>query len=144
MDDARRASALALFIVVVTLTAACSSPTHRGKDGDGATSPLPARPSAGSGPRFAAGGPDADDYGATDGYPVKAIYRDRFFVGLFSHYDQIFESRVVPRAVVPSPLNRALPEPPVRYEYQGKAHTLDDYLARNPATGLLVAGLRAR
>ena len=27
----------------------------------------------------------------------------------------------------------------VRYEYQGQTFTLDDYLARNPATGLLVA-----
>jgi CubicO group peptidase (beta-lactamase class C family) len=30
-------------------------------------------------------------------------------------------------------------EPAVRYEYQGQTFTLDDYLARNPATGLLVA-----
>ena len=35
---------------------------------------------------------------------------------------------------------RARPsEPAVRYEYQGQTFTLDDYLARNPATGLLVA-----
>jgi CubicO group peptidase (beta-lactamase class C family) len=137
--DARRANILALGIVIVMLAAACTSPTQRSMGDGAATSPLPARASAGSGPRYAADGPDADEYGAREDYPVKAIYRDRFFVGVFSHYDQILEGRVIPRAITPSPLNRALPEPPVRYEYQGKAHTLDDYLARNPATGLLIA-----
>ena len=43
------------------------------------------------------------------------------------------------RATTPSPLARAASEPAVRYEYQGQTFTLDDYLARNPATGLLVA-----
>jgi hypothetical protein len=138
MDQARRAKALALGIAIVMLAAACTSPTHRSADGGGATSPLPAQASAGSGPGFVADGPDADEYGAREGYPVKAIYRVRFFVGLFSHYDQIFEGRVISRAMMPAPLNRALPEPRVRYEYQGKAHTLDEYLARNPATGLLM------
>ena len=42
-------------------------------------------------------------------------------------------------AAPPSPLARAASEPVVRYEYQGQTFTLDDYLARNPATGLLVA-----
>jgi CubicO group peptidase (beta-lactamase class C family) len=139
MDEARRANTLALGIVIVMLGAACTSPTHRSMDDGGAPGPLPARVSAGSGPRYAADGPDADEYGAREGYPVKSIYRERFFVGLFSHYDQIFEARVIPRATMPSPLNRALPEPPVRYEYQGKAYTLDEYLAHNPATGLLIA-----
>src|SRR5215475_5230317 len=76
MDEARRANALALGIVVVMLAAACTSPDHRSMNGGGATSPLPARASAGSGPRFAADGPDADDYGGREGYPVKAIFRD--------------------------------------------------------------------
>jgi hypothetical protein len=45
----------------------------------------------------------------------------------------------VRRAETPSPLARAASEPGVLYEYQGQTFTLDDYLARNPATGLLVA-----
>ncbi len=92
-----------------------------------------------SGPRFAAGGPDADEYGVREGYPVKPIYHARFFVGAFSHYDQIFEGRTVRRAAVPSRLGRAATEPILRYEYQGKTLTLDDYLARDAATGLLIA-----
>jgi CubicO group peptidase (beta-lactamase class C family) len=40
---------------------------------------------------------------------------------------------------VPWKLTRATAEPAVRYEHDGKTLTLDDYLARNPTTGLLIA-----
>ena len=43
------------------------------------------------------------------------------------------------RAVTSSHLARADAEPALRYEFGGETHTLDDYLARHPATGLLVA-----
>ena len=46
---------------------------------------------------------------------------------------------VVRRAPIPSPLRRAAAEPVIRYEYYGQTLTLDDYLARNPTTGLLIA-----
>ncbi len=92
-----------------------------------------------SGPRFAAEGPDAEEYGAQVGYPTAVINRTRFFVGMFSHYDQLFEGRRVARASVPWKLTRATAEPAVRYEHDGKTLTLDDYLARNPTTGLLIA-----
>ena len=62
-----------------------------------------------------------------------------FRIGCYSHFDQVYEGRLVRRAQTPSPLARAAAEPAVRYEYQGQTFTLDDYLARNPATGLLVA-----
>ena len=93
-------------------------------------------------PRFAEGGPDAEEYGASHGYPIgdRATFnRIPFLVGSHSHLDQIFEGRLVRRSTTPSPLARAASEPAVRYEYQGQTFTLDDYLARNPATGLLVA-----
>ena len=94
---------------------------------------------ASSGPRFAAEGPDAEEYGAQAGYPTAVIIRPRFFVGAFSHYDLFFESRRVARASVPWKLTRAPAEPAVRYEHDSKTLTLDDYLARNPTTGLLIA-----
>jgi len=90
-------------------------------------------------PRFSAGGPDADEYGAQQGYPVAAIYRPRFFVGGFSHQDQLLESRRVRRADQPRHLNRAAVEPPISYRYERQDLTLDDYMRRNPATGLLIA-----
>jgi CubicO group peptidase (beta-lactamase class C family) len=45
----------------------------------------------------------------------------------------------VRRATTPSPLARAASEPATRYEYRDQTFSLDDYLARNPTTGLLVA-----
>src|SRR5262249_44417609 len=89
-------------------------------------------------PRFAMDGPNAEEYGARDGYPVRVIYRLPFFVGLFSHYDQIFEARMVPRSSNPSRLSRATSEPALRYEFEARTFTIDDYLARNPVTGLLI------
>jgi CubicO group peptidase (beta-lactamase class C family) len=99
----------------------------------------PTLPHPAGGPRFAAGGPNAEEYGAREGYPIKAIPRAPFFVGGFSHYDQILHGRLIRRAATPSRLARASAEPALRYEYEAKTLTLDDYLARNPTTGLLIA-----
>ena len=99
-----------------------------------------AEPSAAASPRFAQGGPDAEEYGASSGYPIgERGACSSFRVGCYSHFDQVYEGRLVRRATTPSPLARAAAEPAVRYEYQGQTFTLDEYLARNPATGLLVA-----
>jgi CubicO group peptidase (beta-lactamase class C family) len=86
-------------------------------------------------------GPDAEQYGAARGYPVgnRSTYSQvPFLVGSYSHFDEIFEGRLIKRAPAPSPLARAA-EPAVRYNYQGESLGLDQYLARNPTTGLLIA-----
>jgi CubicO group peptidase (beta-lactamase class C family) len=124
-------------ILAALVVGGCASPTPRSA-GDPSDS-SPAGSSVSAGPRFAPDGPDADDYGARDGYPVKPIYRAKFFVGSFSHYDQLFDSRVIRRAAAPSPLVYASPEPVVRYVYETVTVSLDEYLARNSATGLLIA-----
>jgi CubicO group peptidase (beta-lactamase class C family) len=123
---------LVLAILVAAL-AGCAAPTAA------PTGPIAADAVAGAGPRFAAGGHDAEGYGAREGYPVKIVSRAPFLVGAFSHYDQFFESRVVGRAATPSRLSRAAAEPLLRYRAGVTILTLDDYLARNPATGLLIA-----
>ena len=123
---------LVLAILAVAL-AGCAAPTAA------PSGPIAAGAVAGAGPRFAVGGHDAEGYGAREGYPVKIISRPPFLVGAFSHYDQFFESRVVRRAATPSRLSRAAAEPLVRYRAGVTTHTLDDYIARNPATGLLIA-----
>jgi CubicO group peptidase (beta-lactamase class C family) len=105
----------------------------------GASSTAPASPFA---PRFAPGGPDAEAYGASDGYPIgdrSTYFRTPFLVGSYSHLDQVFEGRLVRRATTPSPLARTASELTVRYAYRGQTFTLDDYLTRHPVTGLLVA-----
>jgi len=124
--------------VLAVSFAGCASPPSPGPRDAGSSS----GPSAGSGPRFAAGGPDAGEYGAGDGYPIgdySTFFEIPFLVGSHSHLDQVFESRRVRRAATPSPLGRAAAEPIVRYESEGRMRTLDDYLARHPATGLLIA-----
>jgi CubicO group peptidase (beta-lactamase class C family) len=93
-------------------------------------------------PRFAAGGPDAEDYGASAGYPTgdrATFFRVSYLVGSHSHLDEIFEGRRVRRGPTVSPLARAPAEPALGYTFQGETRSLDDYLARHPATGLIVA-----
>ena len=93
-------------------------------------------------PRFSEGGPNAEEYGAGKGYPIgdRANWSQTpFLVGSHSHFDQVFEGRIVRPARKPSSLKRTAAEPVLRYEYQGQPRTLDDYLARHPATGLLIA-----
>jgi CubicO group peptidase (beta-lactamase class C family) len=133
-----RTDGLVLGILVAALVG-CASPTRPNADGAGVTGSSPAASSARSTSRFRADGPNAEEYGAREGYPIKAIYRVPFFVGSFSHFDQLFESRTVHRAATPSRLTRASAEPALRYEYQARTLTLDDYLASNPTTGLLIA-----
>jgi len=60
-------------------------------------------------------------------------------VGSHSHLDQIFAGRLVSRATTPSRLARAASEPTHRFDYGGKSFTVDDYLARHPVTGFLIA-----
>src|SRR5258705_7404848 len=127
MDLLRKVAAAGLSIVLV----ACATPSS-----------APPPQSADLGPRFNPSGPDADEQGAREGYPLGSrmtFFRVPYLVGSQSHQDEIFPAHVVRRATNPSPLTRRASEPALRYEYQGQTFDLDDYLARNPATGLLVA-----
>ena len=83
---------LLLGILIVAL--GCASPTPPLGNRAIVTGPSQAQ-SVASSPRFSTGGPDADKYGAAEGYPVKAISRLPFFVGSFSHYDQLLEGRTI-------------------------------------------------
>ena len=92
-------------------------------------------------PRFVAGGPDAAMYGAANGYPIgdRSTYYDMpLLVGSHSHLDEVFEARLIHRAPTPSRLFRVA-EPAIAWKFEDRELTLDDYLARNPATGLLIA-----
>jgi CubicO group peptidase (beta-lactamase class C family) len=136
---------LAVACVIGAVLAGCASPAPTDSR-DTIVAPSPADVSKAVKPRFAQGGPHAEENGAGAGYPVgdrETCYRGSvnlaFLIGCYSHLDQVYESRLVRRAATPSPLAGAASEPAVRYEYQGQSFTLNDYLARNPATGLLVA-----
>lgn len=101
---------------------------------------------SGGGPVFSAGGPDAELYGAAEDYPVKDRWRvyqpgnpdsPKYRVGAFSHYDEIFPTRLVTRAATAWPFKRTQAD--VSYQYKGSHSSLADYLSRNPVTGLLIA-----
>ena len=123
-----RVWALALLVCVV----ACASPTTKTSD----TPIASGEPS----PRFAPGGPEAEEFGASIGYPEgnPATFRGtQWQVGSFSHLDEIFRGRLIHKASRPSRLVRVA-EPPITWTLRGVDLTLDDYLARNPTTGLLI------
>jgi CubicO group peptidase (beta-lactamase class C family) len=136
-----RMDGLVLSILVVALVA-CASPTRPNRNAAVGTGSSPAESSASSAPRFEVDGPNAEEYGAREGYPIgdrSTWYRIPFLVGSHSHLDQIFEGRLIRRAVRPSPFARAPAEPVFHYSYGTETFTLDNYLARNPITGLLIA-----
>jgi len=128
--------------LITAVVAGCVSPAARNGRDAVSVGTSDAYPSEAAAPRFAEGGPDAEEYGARQGYPIgdrTTCSRPHHRVGCHSHFDQVYEGRLIRRATSPSVLARAAQEPGFRYEYQGQIFTLDDYLARNPATGLLVA-----
>jgi CubicO group peptidase (beta-lactamase class C family) len=95
------------------------------------------------GPRLRADGIDADGYGRRDGYPTcgRTDYsgKQRCRVGTFSNFDSIFPSRPIAAPKAVSRLQRAPQEPAFRYGWNGRDVSLDDYLARQPVTGFLIA-----
>jgi CubicO group peptidase (beta-lactamase class C family) len=124
----RRVCLLALLVCVM----ACTSPATTTRD---------TRAAGEAAPRFAAGGPDAEGLGAGDGYPRgdrSTFYAVETAVGSHSHLDEIFPGRLIHKAPAPSRLLRVA-EPRITWRFQGADLTLDDYLARAPTTGLLIA-----
>jgi CubicO group peptidase (beta-lactamase class C family) len=119
------------WLMLLACIAACASPTTRD------TPTLAGEPP----PRFAADGPDAEVYGAMEGYPTGesgTFFNVSWLVGSYSHLDEIFPGRLVHKAPAPSRLVRVA-EPAITWRFKDTDLTLDDYLARNPTTGLLVA-----
>jgi CubicO group peptidase (beta-lactamase class C family) len=107
-----------------------------------ASAPSSSAPPSSAQVRVSTVGPDAEQYGAANGYPIgdRATYSQvRFLVGSLSHLDEVFEGRSIHRADAPSRLGRSSKEPELRYDYRGESLGLDEYLARNPTTGLLIA-----
>jgi Beta-lactamase len=110
--------------------------------------PLVGGPGAGAAdanPVFSATGPNAEHYGSAQGYPIPGRwarrqgnpYAPEYRVGAFSHIDDIFVTRRVARAPTPWNFKRAPAE--IRYRFRGNASSIEDYLARNPVSGLPIA-----
>ena len=102
-------------------------------------------PNNGSRPGFFAHGPDAERYGAAEGYPIADPTRKRqpgvpnhakYRIGAYSHYDEIFPTRRVRRSVSPWIFNRSAAD--IGYSHEGKRSSIAEYLPRKPATGLII------
>jgi CubicO group peptidase (beta-lactamase class C family) len=128
----RTPAALVFAAIAIAACSTSSSPS----------SPPPSWAASNAQVRVSPTGPDAEQYGAASGYPIgdRSTYSQApFLVGSLSHMDEIFEGRPIKRAASPSALARSAAEPEVRYDFRGESLALDQYLARNPATGLLIA-----
>ena len=65
---------------------------------------------------------------------------DSVRVGSSTNLDKLFPNQyhVLPKAENPSSLNRVAADPALQYRFGGRLNTIDDYLARQRVTGLLV------
>jgi len=95
------------------------------------------------GPVFSPSGPNAEFYGAAENYPVRdpALgfvpgnpLKPKYRVGAFSHYAELFPTRLVKHAATPWQFKRAPAE--MTEPFRGR---VTDYLSRRPVTGLLIA-----
>ena len=92
---------------------------------------------------FRPSGPNAEFYGAAENYPVRdpALgfvpgnpLKPKYRVGAFSHYAELFPTRLVKHAATPWQFKRAPAE--MTEPFRGR---VTDYLSRHPVTGLLIA-----
>jgi CubicO group peptidase (beta-lactamase class C family) len=102
---------------------------------------VPQKPAT-AGPVFSTTGPDAAVYGAAEGFPLgtRATTDEvQHLVAYYSRFDDLFMSGIVIRAEETWSFQRAPTEPQITYDFQSNHYTLEDYLNRNPTTGLLIA-----
>ncbi|MBN3786204.1 serine hydrolase [Burkholderia sp. Ac-20353] len=93
-------------------------------------------------PVFSDTGYAADAYGAADHYPLPMPGHARTqkqFVGYYTHFDKVRLVDPITRAGAPSILKTSGRELTLNYPYGGQYRNLNDYLDRNPVTGLLIA-----
>src|SRR5438067_968281 len=91
-------------------------------------------------PAFAA--PDEELLGKSKGYPVGTranwFFDEGVRVGSFSHLDEILPHYTLGKAQSPLPLAAAPGEAKLGYRFENQAWTLEDFLAHQRVTGLLV------
>ncbi|SDR99246.1 serine hydrolase domain-containing protein [Bradyrhizobium canariense] len=99
-----------------------------------------------TGPSFSATGPNAELYGAEEDYPLPDIvearrrgdpWEPKYRVGVFTHLDQIYPTRLIERAAAPWKFKCSTAQ--IYYDFRGSRFSAIDYASRNPVTGLLIA-----
>jgi CubicO group peptidase (beta-lactamase class C family) len=90
----------------------------------------------------AAAAPDEQQFGKAAGYPIGTpaswFYDESVRVGSFSNLDKLLPHYTLKKAASPLPLPKAAGEPKFEYRFENQTHTLDDFLARQRVTGLLL------
>jgi CubicO group peptidase (beta-lactamase class C family) len=135
----------ARYAVVLTGLLLAGCPAMQ-SPGWGNATPAPDRPSGQAGIGFNPAGPDMLVYADADGvFPTATRatwWRPAHSVDGFSRLDQILPARLVPRGDAVRPWRRAAGALKVSYgvpQQPGQRFDIEDYLQRNPATGLLIA-----
>ena len=85
--------------------------------------------------------PDEEALGKSEGYPICGsliVAEMRCLVGLVSRRDEVYPHRIVAKPAHARDLKRVASEPAIEIDYGQYAGTVDDYLARNRTTGLLI------
>ena len=88
--------------------------------------------------------PDEELLGKSRGYPMGTRANwytdDSVRVGSYTNLDKLFPNQhhVLIRSERPSPLTTVAVAPPLRYRFDGRVYSIDDYLAHQRTTGLLV------
>jgi len=90
----------------------------------------------------AAAAPDEDVLGKAEGYPIGTVqnwfYDEHVRVGSFSHLDDILPYLRMQKSAARLPLPKAASVPQLGYRFQEQSYTVDDFLAHQRITGLLV------
>jgi CubicO group peptidase (beta-lactamase class C family) len=90
----------------------------------------------------AAAAPDEDVLGKASGYPIgnraSWFFDESVRVGSFSNLDRLLPHYTLTKAASPLPLPKTASEPRIEYRFENRTLTLDDFLARQRITGLLV------
>jgi CubicO group peptidase (beta-lactamase class C family) len=86
--------------------------------------------------------PDEDLLGKAEGYPIGNradwYFNERVRVGSFSNLDHILQHYTLAKAASPLPLPQAASEPKIEYRFEQQNYTIEDFLARERVTGLLL------
>ena len=93
-------------------------------------------------PAEAVAAPDEALLGKKTGYPIGTsanwFFDEGVRVGSFSNLDKILPHNTLKKADSPLPLPTAINEPRIEYRFDGRTYTLEDFLARQRITGLLL------
>ncbi len=86
--------------------------------------------------------PDEELLGKSAGYPIGSraswFYDESVRVGSFSNLDRLLPHNILNKAATPLPLPAAANPPKIEYRFENQTLTLDDFLAHQRVTGLLL------